>query len=139
MYIFIYIIQIRNDLDDVNLYLFFLFQFICIDDCIFSEFFYMYLNMLNKVYQYNNYLFSIVVNEYLLFLFFNMCYKLIKVLYLIICVFVLLLWLVYFFCILILLNKVYLYVIFFFDNIDIILSDIYVYFFIILILILFIR
>lgn len=49
MYMSIHVIQIRNDLDDVNLNSPFLFQFICTDDCTFSTLFYMYSNMLNKI------------------------------------------------------------------------------------------
>lgn len=139
MYISIHIIQIRNDLDDVNLHSPFLFQFICTDDCTFSELFYMYPNMLNKVHQYNNYLFSTVVNEDPLLLPFNTCYKLTKALHLITRAFVLLLRSVHFFCTLTLLNKVQVYAILSSDNIDIPLSIILVNFSIILISTLFTR
>lgn len=121
MYISIHIIQIRNDLDDVNLNSPFLFQFICTDDCTFSTLFYMYSNMLNKVHLYNKYLFSTVVNEDPILLPFNTCCKLTKALYLSLRAFVLNVRLVYF-CTQ--LNKVHLYAILFSDNIDITLSDI---------------
>lgn len=111
MYMSIHVIQIRNDLDDVNLNSPFLYQFICTDDCTFSTLFYMYSNMLNKVhYSTTSTCLVLHVNEDPLLLPFNTCCKLTKALYLSLRAFVLNVRSVHF-CTQ--LNKVQVYAIFF--------------------------
>lgn len=123
MYMSIHVIQIRNDLDDVNLNSPFLFQFICTDDCTFSTLFYMYSNMIKYTSTTSTCL-VLHVNEDPLLLPFNTCCKLTKALYLSLRAFVLNVRSVHF-CTQ--LNKVHLYTvryILFSDNIGITLSDI---------------